>query len=739
MSPIDPPPLLQSLVRGNTAVASQEELTSLLPANWPMHIPFARITTCGKLTIEVIYRIKPNTDEYLEAVYGPPDTKLLVEKGTAKAFILLALLASQPGCFATKDFLSEKLGRQHEEEDEESDTEGLKRVDNVVSRLRRLLYPPLFDDLPGAKLLRRSLVTFNSATAESGPGYRLCGTPLIWLDVEAMRNAVKRARALEQFGRDGGAEWQVCYDLASQGPFLSEEPYSNWASWRRQEVETYWWDSVQALWRHSVKQGDVGDAEALRLLRDYWLAHITNEDALRPLLELLCKWECFGQAQHYYDQLCSALAEQGKQPDRRTIEIINFVHAAQLQRGRESRIAERTNLNTIGLLPFIQQHDQSLRFAQLANPDSIGGVREPYDHGILGVVSLDALLSGEMQSHNNACSSIDSMQFRRQMLHKLLTIGSTALVLSPCTVFLPDDNESLNPTVIEDFERITEICWRLRANRSIDVLDNIATHFETVVNLLQRPYPRETAQRLYSLCGETGQLLGQTLFDLHEYRLAWYYYMFSLKAAQTAANHDLWAVGIGRTILLLIYWKLPQQALPLLQEVQQLTIRSTRIASWLAAVEAEVHAHLGNADTCDAALKKAQQRLESAPLGEDRYAIGFNPSRLAGYEGACFVHLRQPERALPALERALALLDPEAIRRKSTILTDMGIAYAQQGNVHKACQLAKHALTITLQTKSRTVLERIRRVHSELGAWKETEEVKDLANQIDTVSLLITK
>ena len=53
--------------------------------------------------------------------------------------------------------------------------------------------------------------------------------------------------------------------------------------------------------------------------------------------------------------------------------------------------------------------------------------------------------------------------------------------------------------------------------------------------------------------------------------------------------------------LLLIYWNQPHEALPLLQEAQQLTVQNPRIVCWLAAVRAEVYAHLGDAEACDAA------------------------------------------------------------------------------------------------------------------------------------------
>jgi transcriptional regulator with XRE-family HTH domain len=114
---------------------------------------------------------------------------------------------------------------------------------------------------------------------------------------------------------------------------------------------------------------------------------------------------------------------------------------------------------------------------------------------------------------------------------------------------------------------------------------------------------------------------------------------------------------------------------------------------------------------CEVSTQEAIK--EVTPVASTTIAEGFNASRLAGYGGACFVRLHQPDRALPALQRALSLLDPQAIRRQSTPLTDIGIAYAQQGNILKACQLADQALSLTKQTKSRVVLEHVRTLHSE--------------------------
>ncbi len=88
----------------------------------------------------------------------------------------------------------------------------------------------------------------------------------------------------------------------------------------------------QVLCTRYREQGAAGEEQALHILREYWLQHVTNEDALRLLLELLGKREWFGQAEEYYRQLCKALEEEGAEPDRRTLETIEFVRALQIQR-----------------------------------------------------------------------------------------------------------------------------------------------------------------------------------------------------------------------------------------------------------------------------------------------------------------------------------------------------------------------------------------------------------------------
>lgn len=319
-------------------ILPSDELASFLPPGWPLDLPLTRIRTCGPLAIEVLQDLQAGPHERWQAMYGPPAADLLKMKGMTTATVLLALLTTQPGGFASKDFLIQTLAHfRHPpafEDDEDEEAEPLARLDNVVSLLRKLLYPPRLATFDRANQLRKHLVRFVRATQESGPGYQLAQFPLLWVDVEAMEHYVARARWLEERGEDGLEEWQAAYQIGMRGPFLCHEPYSDWADWRRGRVADLLWQSASAQWKRAAswEQGSNGREAAARLLLEFWQAHMTNEDAFRSLVELLEKQERFQLAEECYTRLCAALDHEGRLPQRRTQETMHFLRTAQLQR-----------------------------------------------------------------------------------------------------------------------------------------------------------------------------------------------------------------------------------------------------------------------------------------------------------------------------------------------------------------------------------------------------------------------
>src|SRR5579884_2486495 len=192
---------------------------------------------------------------------------------------------------------------------------------------------------------------------------------------------------------------------------------------------------------------------------------------------------------------------------------------------------------------------------------------------------------------------------RRQVLQDILNVACAAITLSPYEL-LPKESRArlelakthssyLDDEALDDLSGITARYWNISKNASVDVLSGISGHFSNIVQYLKDPHPTVVYDRLCSLVSENALLLGKTFHDIKEYDLAWSYYKFALKVALDTGNTDLWAAGIGRVALLLIYWGEPHNALPLLQEAQKRQLHNQRIGPWLSAIEAEIHAGMG--------------------------------------------------------------------------------------------------------------------------------------------------
>jgi tetratricopeptide (TPR) repeat protein len=324
--------------------ASDESLASL-PPDWPRDVPLARVRTCGRLVVEVVIDLIAGPHGHLEPVYGPPEAGLLKIPGMSTAFLLLAELSSRPDGFASKDFLMQTLPSSRrklvaKEESDQVEDRVLTRPDNVVSLLRKLLYPPKLRDVRGAQDLRQGLVRYVGATDQSGPGYRLASFPLLWLDVEAMEAYVKEARCLEEHGEDGLEQWQAVYEIGMRGQFLEHEPYSDWADWRRLRVADLLWQSVNAQCKRAQGWGNEthGVEAAQRLLFDFWQRYQTNEDAFRALIEVLGKQGRFQQAEECYAQLCAALDREGYLPHKRTREMMNVLRTTRIEQDSQQSL-----------------------------------------------------------------------------------------------------------------------------------------------------------------------------------------------------------------------------------------------------------------------------------------------------------------------------------------------------------------------------------------------------------------
>jgi hypothetical protein len=115
----------------------------------------------------------------------------------------------------------------------------------------------------------------------------------------------------------------------------------------------------------------------------------------------------------------------------------------------------------------------------------------------------------------------------------------------------------------------------------------------------------------------------------------------------------------------------------------------------------------------------------------------FNTSMQLGFEGAGLLRLKKSGAAVPVLQRSLSSLHPSSLRRRSTLLTDMGKAHALQGDVKTACTHFHQALDIIAQTKVLLAFQRMYSAQRELDQWKYDPQVEALAEHItNTLAIL---
>ena len=309
---------------------------------------------------------------------------------------------------------------------------------------------------------------------------------------------------------------------------------------------------------------------------------------------------------------------------------------------------------------------------------------------------------------------------------------------------------TIDERTLRYFELRTEGYWQDRhsaALASSDLLSYAIEHLQKVIILLEGSLLPSTRTRLCCIASGIAQLAGHLLFDMSELAQARNFHQLAITAAQEGGNQSLEAVAWGRMSFTWTYNENALEAFHCIQEARRLAARNvnTTVRAYLAAVEAEIQAILGNRECCLKALDGAERVEDRLYPQEEMYWLRFDRSRLAGYQGICFRRLYHPEdarthaflnEAQRILTDALTLLDPARIQRRPALLIDIASTYAQQGNVEGACEQATQALSIMAQTKSQAVAKRLLTLRHELEPWNDTHYVNNLDQQMIALTIL---
>lgn len=284
---------------------------------------------------------------------------------------------------------------------------------------------------------------------------------------------------------------------------------------------------------------------------------------------------------------------------------------------------------------------------------------------------------------------------------------------------------------IDDLEAVTVSFQELYQRVSpYAVVAPARSHLTALTRLLEGGgQPERIRRRLASLAGETAILMGWLMSDDGEHATAQTFYQTAIDAAHEAGDPALGAYAIGSASTLPAFRASPHHTLYMLSEgvhgfrVSQATPSTL---AWLRSLEAEAHAAAGHNGDAFRALDRAEAALDKAVTGEPRPRVPFfDNTRLAGERGVISVRLGAVDEGRQVLDDAVRCLEP-GLKIQSRLLTSLARAHLEQGDIERACQLARDSLAVARASETEPSLQDVMTLRDELRPWDDSTAVQDL-------------
>ncbi|MFK0238843.1 helix-turn-helix transcriptional regulator [Streptomyces vinaceus] len=324
---------------------------------------------------------------------------------------------------------------------------------------------------------------------------------------------------------------------------------------------------------------------------------------------------------------------------------------------------------------------------------------------------------------------------RRDVLGLLAVTG--ALISMPGLNAEAAVRRDTSAALSETGPELNRALWRTFAlsDSKQDVYPLVRSQLVRLAKGLEDPQTEVSHKRLCFLVGDLYQLAGEVFFDGNRYTEAAHCYTLAASAAKEAGSYDLWACAMTRHAFIELYERRFAVAAPILSAASRVAQRgdgslSTRY--WVAAVQAEAYAGLGDLDSCKRALDHADQ---VHVLGGEIHNGGwlrFDGSRLSEERGTCYLQLGRPDLAEQALTAALE--QPLSLRRRGAVLAELAALGAQRGDVEQVMQYSGAALALAGQTGSGYIGKKLEGLQSRLAPLMSDGRVSELHHRIAALS-----
>jgi DNA-binding SARP family transcriptional activator len=680
-------------------------------------------------------------------------------RGAAPALGLLKVCISRPDRFALRDWLMEQFWP------ESARSRADERLDDVASGLRGLLRPPRST----AKILH-----FVYGKDGKGNGYRLSDYPQIWVDADAFEYYVSQAARLDRFGHNSLSLWEHAYQLGSRGEFLPDERYSDWAQSRRERLQGQYRQCV-----HRVVQclREIGAyEEALLRERRYWQGNKTDEDALRPLLEMLGERERYQEAETYYEQARETVKLEDRDLDEKTRDVMEYLRAQPIQRERaiQQAVSAMTYVYPVhraqGNIPYLISSPFSQTITQGIIETSVSGPEVQHTSSILSAVDCDSNLTQQpttawthqervyfslspeqmelLLALGRGDSTMLSDPSKRDALQRIAALvlaasgssitGSFAtLDLEPWDrLFMAQRASSpstiLNAATLEYFKQLLTTSWQLCDGNQLDTAEGVLAGF--LPKLLSLPIQEPDTAFLIS----HGLRLHSVLAH-HHLRLIDKVHLCekSVSYARQAGNMNTLATALLELVWAYKYAQQPEKCSAPLQELLAISLQvSPLVRSRIYSRYAVVLAESGRMREAEFYIGLAEEVLPDNPVSDPGFALTDSSVFFFSYcAGLVCIHTGSITKAFEAFEyykqhpSALSVPFPE--RNRLEIANGQSRAAILDNDAERYADLLENVLVGSVRIRSQKRFDEALVLFREdmPAAWLSIDRIKQLVEQ----------
>jgi len=293
---------------------------------------------------------------------------------------------------------------------------------------------------------------------------------------------------------------------------------------------------------------------------------------------------------------------------------------------------------------------------------------------------------------------LDDMR-RREML-RLMSIASVAVALPAEAAAFGSRRAPLD---LDSHAAMNAHLWQVfamsRSKRQVYPI--VRDQLATLTSHLADPQPGRDRQRLLALTADLYQLAGEVCFDGNRYTDAACCYTLAATAARESDAADLWACALTRQAYVSMYDQKPAQASEILTAADTVARNGDPLLTtrqWVASVQAQAQASLGDSGACDRALDTASTVLDLTASAHPGGWLRFDGSRIAEESGTCYLATGRDAQAETVLTQALS--EEISPRRRGSLLADLAMLGVRRHDTRQILHYATAAIDLAEQTES---------------------------------------